>query len=233
MSADHPAWTPARHPLARLLREVAAGNPPPADGGWVRVSPWAQHLQAIVCLTGHAIMAVSYDVPDTRLTDLGVNGWDGAHDPRLLTALAGEAGWIDSLDVLLLALGRGNENAHNANALVSRPDLAKHPRVEFARRVRQNVQVFGRAEPDRQDVVTLGTGVAGLREVSFEVDPRALGHGESADLIDAALHTVPLNEVVVATVAPGNAASLRACLHAGFVPAGSVQLFSSRPEHRL
>ncbi|GAB94498.1 GNAT superfamily N-acetyltransferase [Kineosphaera limosa] len=231
MSTDSPVWTPARHPLARMLREAAAGAYPPADGGWLRVSPWKQDLQAILSFTGRAVLAVSYDVPDSRLEDLGLSGWDGAF-ARVLVDLAGPTGWIDSLDVLLLGTGRGaNDGGHGG--LVARPDLAKHPRAEYARRVRTDVQVLGRPETDRNDVVILAHGVAGLREISGEVDPAHRGHGAGAELMGLALGAVPENEVVVASVAPGNAASLRACLRAGMEPVGSIQLFSSRPEHRL
>lgn len=228
MTVDSPVWTPARHPLARLLREAAAGSFPPADGGWLRVSPWKQNVQAILSFTGRAVLAVSYDVPDSRLAELGVSGWDGAF-ARILVDLAGPGGWIDSLDVLMLGVGRGT-NVGGHGGLVARPDLAKHPRVEHAERVRTGVQVLGRPEPDRRDVVALAHGVAGLREISFEVDPTHRGHGAGAELAAMALAAVPDNEVVVASAAPGNAAAVRACLRAGMKPVGSIQLFSSRPE---
>ncbi len=227
MSVASPLWTPARHPLARLLREAAAGQFPPADGGWLRVSPWKQDVQAILSFTGRAVLAVSYDVPDERLADLGVSGWDGGF-ARVLVDLAGPTGWIDSLDVLLIGAGRGE-----SDGLVARPDLAVHPRVAYARRVRTDVQVLGRPEAERKDLVVLAHGVAGLREISCEVDPTQRGHGAGAELLSLALGAVPEHEVVVASVAPGNAASLRACLRAGLEPIGSVQLFSSRAEHRL
>jgi hypothetical protein len=40
-----------------------------------------------------------------------------------------------------------------------------------------------------------------------------------------ALSAVPAGQLVLAAVAPGNAASVRALLSAGFVPLASVQLF--------
>ncbi len=229
MSVESPLWTPARHPLARLLREAAAGVFPEADGGWLRVSPWKQDLQAILSFTGRAVLAVSYDVPDARLADLGLDGWDGAF-ARVLVELAGAHGWIDSLDVLMLGAGRAGAGG---GELVARPDLAGQPRVAYAKRVRTDVQVLGLPDRDRHDVVVLGHGVAGLREISFEVDPAHRGHGAGARLAALALAAVPEHEVVAVSVAPGNAASLRACLRAGFEPVGSIQLFSSRPEHRL
>ena len=65
-------WTTARHPLARLLRSVAAGQFPHQDGAWTRVSPWIPTLQAIVGFTGHSILAVSYDVSAVSYTHLDV-----------------------------------------------------------------------------------------------------------------------------------------------------------------
>ena len=40
-----------------------------------------------------------------------------------------------------------------------------------------------------------------------------------------ALTAIPAGRLVMAAVAPGNAASVRALLAAGFVPLGSLQLF--------
>lgn len=53
--------------------------------------------------------------------------------------------------------------------------------------------------------------------------PRRGGAGRA--LVRDALASVPAGEVVAAAVAPGNAASLRLLLAAGFAPVGSVQLF--------
>ena len=44
----------------------------------------------------------------------GVNGLGGAHDPRLIAALAGPDGWIASLDVLLAGRGTGRPGAAGA-----------------------------------------------------------------------------------------------------------------------
>ncbi len=74
-------------------------------------------------------------------------------------------------------------------------------------------------------MAVLGSGVGGLTELSLELEPGRRGWGEGAALVAAALAWVPAGELVVAAVAPGNAASLRALLAAGFVPVGSLQLF--------
>lgn len=231
VSGDSAVWTAARHPLARLLREVASGSYPPQDGAWVRVAPWAQHLQGIVSFCRHTVLAVSYDTNDATLADLGVNGDGGALDPRVLTTLAGPSGWIDTLDVLLVARGAGAEGL-SGRTLVTRNDHESNDLVQYSRRVRQDVQVLGPADGDSQDLVVLGRGLAGLSEISFAVDERLRGQGRATQLVTDALACIPRDELVVARVAPARAPTLRAMIRAGFVPVGSVQLFSNRPERR-
>ncbi len=227
---DERVWTPARHPLARLLRDIAAGRFRDTDEGWTRVSPWAPHLQAIVTFTGHAVLAVSYDVPDIDLAELGVDGVGGAHHPSVVTALAGANGWIDQLQILLLGVGTGCDGHQS---LVSRSDLAKRPFVDQVRRTCQNLQVLGSRDHLDRDVVVLSRGVAGLRQVSVELSPEQLRRGQAAVVIDQARSCVPEHELVVACVPPGNAVALRAALASGFCPVGSIQLFSTRPERTL
>jgi RimJ/RimL family protein N-acetyltransferase len=55
--------------------------------------------------------------------------------------------------------------------------------------------------------------------------PASIGTGAGPDLVSAALTAVPAGQLTVAAAAPGNAASVRALLAAGFVPLGSLQLF--------
>lgn len=109
--------------------------------------------------------------------------------------------------------------------LVDRPDLVDHPRVAFAAAVRDELRVLGRADPGRRDVVIVSRGLAGLTELSLEIQPSRRGHGAAGNLVADALTSVPAGEIVVAAVSPGNAASLRALLGAGFTPVGSMQLF--------
>lgn len=229
MSNDSPIWTPARHPLGRFLRELVTGTRPPMDGSWQRVTPWAPHIQGILAFPGHAILAVSYDHTEGELTDLGVDGWGGAHDPRVITALA-KNGWIDTLDALFLGVGHGDGTG--SDTLTARPDLAHHPRVEHAKRNRSEVQIFGSKDTTDASVVVLSRGVGGLREISFELDPARRGQGQGTALVEAALHSVPDNELVVACAAPSNIPAVQCLRAAGMRPYGTVQLFSDRPEHR-
>ena len=215
---------PGAHPLAALITEAAAGRYPAADGGWRRVPPWRPGLEGIVAFTGHAVLAVAPDISDARLIELGADGFGGAHDPRLVAGLAGPDGWIDSLDVLLA--GRGTGNATRAGPrLVDRPDLAAHPRAQFAARIRHRRRVLGYPDRGRSALAVISTGLAGLTELGFELEPERRGTGGGAALIRDALSAVPAGELVVAACAPGNAASLRALLTTGFSPLGSLQLF--------
>lgn len=175
-----------------------------------------------MAFTGHAVLAVSTEVTDETIDGLGADGFGGAHDPRLVTALAGPGAWVDSLDVLLVRRGLGDTSVRSG--LVPRPDLARHPRVLHALAVRDDVAVLGLPDRSRSTVVTLGRGMAGLCELSFEVEPSRRG-GAGVALIEDALRAVPADRLVVAGAAPGNAASLRALLSTGFTPIGSFQLF--------
>ena len=219
------------HPLARLITAAAAGRFPAADGGWRRVPPWRPGLAGIIAFTGHAVLALPPDITDEQLAEFGVNGLGGAHEPRTIAALAGQDGWIDSLDVLMAGRGtgragdRGAELAGAGPRLVDRPDLAGHHRALFAARIRDRSRVLGYPDPQRSALVLVSRGLAGLTEISFELEPERRGAGGGATLIRDALSTIPAGQLVVAAVAPGNAASLRAALAAGFSPLGSMQLF--------
>jgi hypothetical protein len=213
----------AEHPLAGLITAAAAGRFPDPDGGWERVPPWRPGLEAIFSFTAHAVFALAPDISDQRIASLGADGFGGAHDPRLITALAGPEAWIDSLDMLLAGRGTGRPGA--AARLVDRPDLAVQPRARFAARIRDEPRVLGYPDPHRSALATISRGIAGLTELSFEIEPGRRGHGGGASLAADVLSVLPAGQLAVAAVAPGNAASVRALLSAGFVPLGSFQLF--------
>jgi GNAT superfamily N-acetyltransferase len=125
-----------------------------------------------------------------------------------------------SLDVVLGAPGLLGASA---DPLLREPGRRTHDRVDRAERYREGVSVY--SNPDETAVVILGSGLAGRREISLEVDEAARGRGLGRRLVLAARTLVPRGESVFAQVAPGNAASLRAFLAAGFTPIGSEVLF--------
>jgi len=76
-------------------------------------------------------------------------------------------------------------------------------------------------------VLLLGRGVAGRWEVAIEVDRDRRGQGMGRDLAAAARHLVPGGAPLWAQIAPGNAASVRAFLAAGFTPVGAEALLTA------
>jgi hypothetical protein len=214
---------PPDHPLAGLITAAAAGRFPVADGGWRRVPLWRPGLEAIIAFTGHAVLAVAPDISDRQLRSLGADGFGGAHDPRLITALAGPGGWIDCLDIVMA--GRGTGQPGQPPRLVDRPDLAAHPRAAFAAGIRDQPRPMGYPDRRRLALAVLSRGIAGLTELSFELEPGRRGQGGGAALVRDALSAIPSGQLVLSAVAPGNAASVRALLAAGFAPLASIQLF--------
>lgn len=213
--------------LGQIIERAASGRFPPVDGGWERATPWSPVVEGIVAMTGHAYLAV-HDDPPPHVAAL-VDGYGGAHDPRVIAALAGPQGWMEALDVILVGgldascVDRPNDGLE----LVERADLMSHPRAQFASAIRQNVRALGVQDPACTSVVTVGRGVAGLPEIGIELDESTGPNGTA--LVAAAL--AHLREpLVLACVAPGNARALRLFQGCGFVAVGSVQLFSRRPD---
>jgi hypothetical protein len=206
--------SPARltHPLGATLLAAADGIFPPVDGLVEVVPPYLPGVEAVVSFTGHAVVATTLALEE--LLAAGADGFAGATSLPVLSRLAGPAGTVDVLDALLVARGTGG------GSLADRPDLVDHPRVGYARDWRTDVRVCG----NEHGLVTLSRGLGGVRELSFEVtgDRRGRGHGRA--LLRQARALLPAGEPVFAAVAPGNAASLRSLLAAGFTPIGSVLL---------
>ena len=132
--------------------------------------------------------------------------------PDFLRWLAGPAGFVGVIDVMLVARGTGSSK------LPLRTDADDHPRVRYARDIRTGVVVHG----DERGLITLAGGLAGRRELSVEAAEPNRGWGRA--LIAEALGLVPAGELVFAAVSPGNARSLRTFLGLGFVPIGSEVL---------
>jgi hypothetical protein len=207
------------HPLKAVLEDAAAGRFPPVDGAFDVLPPDDSGFRAVVAFTGHAYVLADAD-PD-ELAGLGADGYGGASRPDVLLLLAGPAGHVGSVDVVLVAEGGGA-----GPTLPPRTDLVDHPRVRRAAAHRADVEVYG----DDVGLVVLGTGLAGRRELSVELlDPDAAGRGHGRRLIRAGLARLTPGERCWAQVAPGNAASLRAFLACGFVPIGSEVLITPGP----
>ena len=213
-----------RHPVADLLLRAWRGPREPVDGSWARVPPWRPGVFGVAAVTGRAMVSAPDRVTDADLDGWGLDGWGHAHDPRVMTRLAGDAGWVDVLDAVLLAEGTGTAEPW----LVPRPDLVDHPRVRHALPIRGNVRVHG-LDGDDETVLTLATGIGGLPELSLQVATARRGTGLGTDLARAARGLAERGEPVAACVSPANVPSLRALLSAGFEPVGSVQVYRPAP----
>ncbi len=213
--------------LSVVLRRAAKGLFPATDGGWERAALWRRGVEAVVAMTGHAYLAVGEDLDDVELEALGVDGYGGAHDPRVAERIRG-SGWVETLDVLLVRDGSTPPIDRDAATLVERPDLSDHPRVAVARRVRTGIQVLGLPRRRDRSVVTVAQGIGGLPELGIEAEFERFGLALLAAGVHWAAAAAGPDAPVLAAVAPGNARSVRLFLRAGFVPVGSVQLF--RPE---
>ena len=172
------------HPLATVLEDAERGRFPKPDGGWSRSPMWRSGLEAVTGFTAHGVFCLGDDITDDRLRELGANGYGGAHDPRLITAIAEPGSHIGCIDLLFVARGRGGGGR---GALVPRHDLLDHPRVRHAANFRDDLDVYGLDDPTRSAVVVLGRGVAGLHELSTDLEPDRCGRGEGRALAEAAL----------------------------------------------
>lgn len=202
--------------LGALLAGVARGRFPPPDGS-VTVLPQPSARDAgVFGFTAHAVIAADLDPAWVR-AQLPPGDLSAPLAPAFLARLAERIGRrVNGIDVLFAA-----------RPLPGPPPLAlapapasHHPRVLRAQRYRDHVRAW--ETPD--GLVVLGSGVAGRWEVSVEVAPGARGKGLGRELAAAARHLIPGGAPVWAEVSPGNAASVRAFLAAGYTPVGSEAL---------
>ena len=92
-----------------------------------------------------------------------------------------------------------------------------------ASRYRTDLSVW--TDPSGAGVLVIGRGLAGRWEMAFEIDPAARGNGLGRRLAATAPTVLGVGEPLFAQVSPGNSASVRAVLAAGYQPVGSEVLF--------
>jgi GNAT superfamily N-acetyltransferase len=206
------------HPLRATLNSAAEGTFPAADMAVEILGPPPGRADAVVAFSGHNVIAAPVDPAEVRaqLTD-GDPG--GPMSAPFLTWLGTRLGTTPGmLDVVLVANG-----VPTTTELARREGTDAHARVARARLHRSDVEVY--SDPAGDGVVIIGRGLAGRLEVSIEVNPDRRGGGIGSRLAKAALSLTPANEPLFAQVSPGNVASLRAFLAAGYRPICSEVLF--------
>ncbi len=206
-----------------MLDAAARGDFPPADGGVDFLPAPPGPVDAVVAFTAHHYVAAPV-APAEAGTRLDPDDIGSPMKPAFLAWLGARLGAAPGmLDVLLVAAGRPDASGDGHTALEHRPDLADHPRARRAVQYRTDVAVY--ADPSSRGVVVVGRGLAGRREVAFEVAPERRRRGLGTALAAAALALVPAGEFLYAQASPGNVASLRALLAAGYRPIGGEVLY--------
>jgi GNAT superfamily N-acetyltransferase len=202
--------------VAGILDGIARGEFPPNDMGMTHVPQPSTRDAAVVATTGHVIVATDID-PDW-LAEHYPHGQPGdAFNPPFLGALATALGRrVNNIDLMLIAAPRSGRSALSLSAVRDHT----HPRVRRAARYRDDVTVF----TCEGGVLVIGRGLAGRWEVGLEVDPAYRGKGLGRAMAEAAAQRTPDGAPMWAQVAPGNAASLRAFLAAGYLPVGQEAL---------
>jgi hypothetical protein len=205
--------------LAAIFDAVADGRFPPADGQVTILPQPSRRDCGVIAFTGHSVVFTDAD-PGWVTAQLPEGDLGAPLSPRFLHALAARTGReVHQTDMLACA---GPLTGQPPVQLTSEADPA-HPRIARALRYRDEVRAWQAA----CGVVLLGRGPAGRWEVAVEVDARQRGRGHGRALATAARHLVPGGAPLWAQIAPGNAASVRAFLAAGFRPVGAESLLTA------
>ncbi|MDX6311806.1 MAG: hypothetical protein QOF44_1270 [Streptomyces sp.] len=215
--------------LERILADAAKGVFPPADGGVTVVPQPSPRDAGVLSFTAHAVVFADAD-PEWIRGLLPPGDLAAPLNPPFLTALSERLGrQVNNIDLLTLASSLPGPPPQDLGLELDPTEDRSHPRIVRALQHRDDV----RAWTVPGGTVLTGRGVAGRWEVAVEVDPGARGAGLGRRLARAARHLVPEGETLWAQIAPGNAASVRALLAAGYTPMGAEALLVplGGPEH--
>jgi hypothetical protein len=170
----------------------------------------------VVAFPGHVVVAADVERSwvDSWMSDGDLGAplgpvFLGAVEERLRLS-------VDTVDVVVLA-----EQVPGDPPLRLEPVTgSSHPRVVRASRYRTDV----RAWSADGGILVLGRGLAGRWEAAVEVAQDGRNGGLGRALAAAARHLLPDDRPVWAQIAPGDAASLREFLAAGYLPVGAEAL---------
>jgi GNAT superfamily N-acetyltransferase len=204
--------------LAGILADAAAGRFPPADGNVTILPQPSERDSGVISFTAHAVIFTAAD-PGWVAKQLPPDDLSGPLSPSFLVALGTHTGrTARNIDILTCATPLPGPPPAELSPVSGR----QHARVARALHYRDDVRVWQAAG----GVVIVGRGVAGRWEVAIEVDPGHRGRGLGRELASAARHLAPGPAPLWAQIAPGNAASVRAFLAAGYRPVGAEVLLT-------
>jgi hypothetical protein len=207
--------------LGDLLHGVAVGDPPVGEDGLTVVQPPDERSVVVLSFPAQNVLSAAV-TEDWARSCLPPGRPDVPLSPAFLALLAAVTGRVvEGIDQLLVATAHGR---HRESALTEVTDSG-HPRLRRTLDRRTDIRVF----TCEGGLLLLGRGVAGRWEAAVEVDPMVRGFGLGRALFATALGTVPAGEHVWLQIAPGNAASTRAALAAGYRPVGAEALLSPVP----
>lgn len=206
--------------LDGIIADVEDGRFPPQDPYLTVVPQPSARVAAVLAFTGHSVVAA--DVPaDWVRAALPDGDLSAPLCPPFLTALTERLGRrVNNVDIVLLAPATVDGGTPDRLGLCELTDR-RHPRVRRALRYRDDVRVW--ATPDGAGLVLLGRGLTGRLETAVEVTEARRGSGLGGALALAARELAG-GTPLWAQIAPGNAASVRAFLRAGYLPVGAEVL---------
>jgi GNAT superfamily N-acetyltransferase len=206
-----------------MLADAAHGRFPEFDG-LVEVMPSpGGRCAAVVGFTGHCVLAADID-PRLAASRWAAGELGAPFRPDSIVWIAdllGRKPW--TFDALLVTIADGS----GAPPWLRPDDDASHPRVEEASHYRTIEGVW--TTEDGAGVLNVGRGLCDRWEVGYEIAPEHRSAGLGRRLVAAARGLVPAGEPLWAQVMPGNAASMRSTLAAGFNPVACEVLFTEEP----
>ncbi|TDD29897.1 GNAT family N-acetyltransferase [Kribbella turkmenica] len=208
--------------LADILRGIERGVFPAPDLSLTVVPAPSPREACVAAFTGHVVVAAGVD-PAWVAERVPPGDLSAPTNPPFLSALEAVTGRrVNAIDAMLLAPALADPGERSA-ATAGLTELTDHthPRVERAWRYRDDVRVYG---DSFGGLVLTGRGLADRLECAVEVPDGCRGNGHGRRLARAARALVPPDAHIWAQVTPGNAASFRAFLAAGYQPVGSEAL---------
>jgi hypothetical protein len=176
---------------------------------------------AVVAFTAHNVIAADLD-EDEVFEHLPSEDPGAPMSAEFLAWLAGRlrtrAGILD-----LVMVAPVPDSIEDLPELIPRHDLLDHPRLARSRRYRTDLRCYS----DREDraLIVVGRGLAEREEMGIDVKPEFRGRGLGPLLARATARVATVGEPLFAQVSPGNVASVRAFLSAGYRPICAEVLF--------